>query len=75
MIKWFTVFSMMVMLAMTAPITPIKAQEIPQMAEDLLYLDLEHGRVTIQLRADLAPRHVARIKELVSEGFYLSPCD
>ena len=70
MIKWFTVFSMMALLAITAPITPLKAQETSQMAEDLLYLDLEHGRVTIQLRADLAPRHVARIKELVSEGFY-----
>jgi peptidylprolyl isomerase len=43
------------------------------MADDLentLYLDLHNGRVTIQLRADLAPGHVARIKELAREGFY-----
>ena len=33
-------------------------------------LDLQGGRVVIQLRPDLAPNHVARIKELVSEGFY-----
>lgn len=39
-------------------------------AENTLYLDLEHGRVTIQLRPDLAPGHVARIKELTREGFY-----
>lgn len=38
--------------------------------EDTLYLDLESGRVTIEMRPDLAPIHVARIKELVREGFY-----
>src|SRR4051812_22186580 len=38
--------------------------------EDTLYLDLESGRVTIALRPDLAPNHVARIKELAREGFY-----
>jgi peptidylprolyl isomerase len=38
--------------------------------EDMLYLDTRHGRVTIALRPDLAPNHVARIKELVREGFY-----
>jgi peptidylprolyl isomerase len=38
--------------------------------EDTLYLELETGRVTIALRPDLAPGHVARIKELAREGFY-----
>jgi peptidylprolyl isomerase len=38
--------------------------------EDTLYLDLETGRVTIALRPDLAPGHVARIKELARDGFY-----
>lgn len=37
---------------------------------ELLYLDLPQGRVVIQLRADLAPQHVARIKGLVRQGFY-----
>ena len=38
--------------------------------ENTLYMDLTHGRVVIQLRPDLAPKHVARIKELTREGFY-----
>jgi peptidylprolyl isomerase len=38
--------------------------------ENTLILTLESGPVTITLRPDLAPNHVARIKELVREGFY-----
>ena len=38
--------------------------------ENTIYLDLEHGRVVLELRPDLAPNHVARIKELTREGFY-----
>jgi len=38
--------------------------------ENTLYLDLTYGRVVIQMRPDLAPKHVARIKELVRKGFY-----
>jgi peptidylprolyl isomerase len=42
------------------------------MSEDTNTLTLEttKGPVTIKLRPDLAPNHVARIKQLVSEGFY-----
>ena len=38
--------------------------------ENTLILTLESGPVTITLRPDLAPGHVARIKELAREGFY-----
>lgn len=38
--------------------------------ENTLYLDLKDGRVVIELRADLAPKHVQRVKTLVKEGFY-----
>ena len=38
--------------------------------ENTIYLDLPDGRVTIQLRTDLAPNHVKRIKELTRQGFY-----
>ncbi|MBL8713025.1 MAG: peptidylprolyl isomerase [Alphaproteobacteria bacterium] len=33
-------------------------------------LELKDGKVTIQLRPDLAPKHVARVKELIGQGFY-----
>jgi cyclophilin family peptidyl-prolyl cis-trans isomerase len=44
--------------------------------ENTLFFDLvdnagkAKGRVTVELRPDLAPGHVARIKELTREGFY-----
>ncbi|MGE3624009.1 MAG: peptidylprolyl isomerase [Bdellovibrionales bacterium] len=38
--------------------------------ENTIYLDLPAGRVVIQLRPDLAPEHVKRIKELTRQGFY-----
>lgn len=38
--------------------------------ENLLYLDLPYGRVIIEMRGDLAPNHVARIKELARTSFY-----
>jgi cyclophilin family peptidyl-prolyl cis-trans isomerase len=38
--------------------------------ENTLVLETSKGTVTIQLRPDLAPNHVARITELAGEGFY-----
>ena len=38
--------------------------------ENTLYLDLEYGRVVIRMHPELAPKHVARVKELAREGFY-----
>lgn len=38
--------------------------------ENTLYIELPKGRVTVELRPDLAPKHVERIKELAREGFY-----
>jgi peptidylprolyl isomerase len=38
--------------------------------DNVVLLDLKDGRVTILLRPDLAPKHVARVKQLVREHFY-----
>jgi peptidylprolyl isomerase len=38
--------------------------------EDTLILETTKGKVVIAMRPDLAPGHVARVKELVREGFY-----
>lgn len=38
--------------------------------ENTLVMTLDHGTVVIRLRPDLAPGHVARMKELAREGFY-----
>ncbi len=38
--------------------------------ENTLLIETSQGGVTITLRPDLAPNHVARIKELVRQGFY-----
>jgi len=38
--------------------------------EDVIYLDLKDGRVVIELLPEIAPNHVARVKELTRQGFY-----
>ena len=38
--------------------------------EDTLIIETTKGRVTVAMRPDLAPNHVARIKELARLGFY-----
>ena len=40
------------------------------MSDDTLVLETTQGKVVVKMRPDLAPNHVARIKELVREGFY-----
>ena len=38
--------------------------------ENTMILETTKGQVVIEMRPDLAPGHVARIKELVRDGFY-----
>ncbi|PPR35373.1 MAG: putative peptidyl-prolyl cis-trans isomerase [Alphaproteobacteria bacterium MarineAlpha6_Bin4] len=43
------------------------------MAQDLkniIYLQLKDGKVVIEMKPDHAPKHVKRIKELISDKFY-----
>src|SRR5712672_4032411 len=41
-----------------------------QAGDNSLILDTTQGKVVIEMRPDLAPKHVARIKELVRKKFY-----
>jgi peptidylprolyl isomerase len=54
-------------LALSASLTAFAAPSDPQ---NTVYLDTKDGRITILLRPDLAPKHVAQIKALAKRGFY-----
>ncbi len=53
-------------LVSTAPVPSAIAADL----ENTLYLDTANGRIVITMRPDLAPKTVARIKELTRQGFY-----
>lgn len=62
--------ALLAFLSISLPKTGLAdASSVPDL-QNTLYLDIPAGRVVIQLRPDLAPRHVARIKELARKGFY-----
>ncbi len=48
---------------------PLRAADIKD-PENTLFLDLEYGRVTIEMMPRVAPKHVERIKDLVRQKFY-----
>lgn len=50
---------------------PAAAGEAPAPdPENTVYLDIDGGRVVIQMRPDLAPKHVERLKHLIRGGYY-----
>ena len=51
---------------------PAFAQTLPAGADpqNTLLIDTTQGRIVIKLRNDLAPNHVARLKQLAREKFY-----
>ena len=53
-----------------AAASPALAQQAPADPQNTVYLDTKDGRITIRLRPDLAPKHVAQIKTLTKQGFY-----
>jgi cyclophilin family peptidyl-prolyl cis-trans isomerase len=53
-------------IAMTSTLST--AQDLDP--ENTLLIKLDDGTVTIEMLPDVAPQHVARIKELAREGFY-----
>lgn len=56
------------MAAILAASAPSDWRELA--AEHTLYLDLDRGRVIIELAPRLAPQHVANIEALVREGYF-----
>ena len=49
---------------------PAAAQAPKATPENTLVVELKSGKVLIQLRPDLAPKHVERVKQLAKEKFY-----
>src|SRR3712207_5297406 len=56
--------------AAATPSTTAEAPQANDARENMLVLELKDGKVMIELRPDLAPKHVERIKTLVRAGFY-----
>ena len=54
----------------TMALAMVEHESLAGNLENTLYMDLEYGRVVIEMRSDLAPNHVSRIKELVRSRFY-----
>ena len=57
---------LVLLFTMLLPVTQSMGADL----ENTLYMQLKDGRVVIEMRPDLAPHHVARIRELVRQGFY-----
>jgi peptidylprolyl isomerase len=51
---------------------PAVAQPLPAGLDpqNTLLIDIKHGRITLKLRNDLAPKHAERLKTLAREKFY-----
>ncbi len=62
---------LIVFLGLLVAFLPLTVSAVPALnPENTIYLDLPSGRVVIQMLPNVAPRHVARIKELTRKGFY-----
>ena len=57
-------------LSMETTMSPTADAQTKLDPENTLYMDLKSGRVVIVLFPDIAPKAVARVKELTREGFY-----
>jgi peptidylprolyl isomerase len=62
--------SLSVCLALSLAILAAPARAETPDPQNTLVIELKGGRVLIKLRPDLAPKHVARAKQLAREGFY-----
>ena len=53
-------------------VAPATAQPLPANLDkaNAIVIDTTKGRIVIKLRADIAPQHAERIKQLAREGYY-----
>lgn len=63
-------FALLAFFASPGVFAAEKEKQATMDPENVLYIDIPFGRVTVVMRPDLAPNHVKRIKELVRQGFY-----
>ncbi len=65
-------FRLFAVLAALICATPAVAQPLPAGLDpqNTILIDTKHGRITLKLRNDLAPKHAERIKTLAREKFY-----
>jgi peptidylprolyl isomerase len=69
-VKWKFWLTAFLGLAMFAAVLGTATKAMAVDPNNVLYLDLKYGRVVIEMRPDLAPHTVARVRELVRSGFY-----
>ncbi|MBO0733435.1 MAG: peptidylprolyl isomerase [Methylocapsa sp.] len=66
-----TIASLAISLTLAAALfSPAAFAGPAQDLKNTIYLDTKDGRVTIKLRPDLAPKHVAQIETLTKRSFY-----
>ena len=58
------------LLAFGLALAPASAQQAKSDPQNTIHLDTKDGRISIRLRPDLAPKHVAQVKALTQRGFY-----
>ena len=58
------------LLAFGLALAPASAQQAKSDPQNTIHLDTKDGRISIRLRPDLAPKHVAQVKALAQRGFY-----
>lgn len=69
-VQFFSLITIITALSTAAIASSNTNKKIDSNMSNTLHLELKDGIVVIELLPEIAPNHVARIKELASEGFY-----
>jgi peptidylprolyl isomerase len=66
------ILRLLVAFAALAWVAPALAQPLPSGIDpqNTILIDTKYGRIVVQLRPDLAPKHAERIKQLARDKFY-----